>query len=430
MSDFPALGFDPVRGNVGTVRELAKQMTDTGVYAREAHAVLKSVQDKKDVWTGDAAKAFTDKLGDLPGYLDDAHVSLGDAGKALTAWSDQLEAHQRRAQELEQQARQAIAAAEQADAAASAANTKADTPITYDANNPAAAQVAQQQAQANATAATQAAQAAGQAWAAVEDIRRQAQDLRDRWEDDARVCADALNTAGERAPDKGVFESIGDAFSAAGDWVVDHLGAIGDVAGIISAVAGALSFIPVLAPITGPIALAAGGVALLAHGGEMVAEGKWTDPSAWVGLGTDMLGVLPGVGAVSKGMSAATDTLQVVDGLGTAATTGGRVLLQEAGQVAEPAKMFASLGEKVAGAVGGNADTIAKVTQNTLNLGAQVPVAADLIVGNDTTKDIKDATGYGAGAVAGGQSVGEWGKAASGLGGLGNSLSSFARALG
>lgn len=239
-----------------------------------------------------------------------------------------------------------------------------------------------------------------------------------------------MNRAGERAPDKGFFESIGDALSAAGGWVVDHLGAIGDVAGIISAVAGALSFIPVLAPITGPIALAAGGVALLAHGGEMAAEGKWTDPSAWVGLGTDMLSVLPGVGAVSKGMSAATDTLQVVDGLGTAATVGGRVVLQEAGQVAEPAKIFASLGEKVASAVGGNADTIAKATQNTLNLSVQVPVAADLIGGNETTKDIKGATGYGAGAAAAGQSFGQWGKSASGLGELGSSLARFARVVG
>ncbi|NKQ52992.1 hypothetical protein HFP15_08875 [Amycolatopsis sp. K13G38] len=429
MADYPALGFDPARGNVGTVRELAKQMTDTGGYAREAHRVLKSVQDKKDVWTGDAAKAFRDKLGDLPGYLDDAHVSLEDAGKALTSWSDRLEAHQRRARELEQQAKQAIAAAEQADAAARTASAKADTPIAYNANDPAAAQSAQQQAQANAEAVDQANQAAGAAWAKVDDIRRQAQDLRDRWEDDAGVCADALNRAAERAPEKGFFESIGDAFSSAGDWVMNNLGAIGDVAGIVSAVAGALSFIPVLAPVTGPIALAAGGVALLAHGGEMVKEGKWTEPSAWVGLGTDMLGVLPGVGAVSKGMSAATDSLQMVDGLSTAATTGGRVILQEAGDVAKPAKLFTSLGNKVADTIGGNPDTIAKATQNTLNLGAQAPVAADLIVGNDTTKTAKDATGYAAGAVASGQSVGEWGKAATGIVGLGNSLSNFARAL-
>lgn len=84
------------------------------------------------------------------------------------------------ARELEQEARQAIAAAEQADAVAREANAKADTPIAYDAHDPATARAAQQQAQANATAATQANQTVGQAWASVDDIRPQAQDLRDR----------------------------------------------------------------------------------------------------------------------------------------------------------------------------------------------------------------------------------------------------------
>ncbi|WP_158056901.1 hypothetical protein [Saccharomonospora sp. CUA-673] len=46
---YPALGFDPARGNVGTVRELASQMSDTATYAGEAHEVLVSVQQNKDV---------------------------------------------------------------------------------------------------------------------------------------------------------------------------------------------------------------------------------------------------------------------------------------------------------------------------------------------------------------------------------------------
>ncbi|MFD1050256.1 hypothetical protein ACFQ1S_34405, partial [Kibdelosporangium lantanae] len=75
-ADFPALEFDPAVGNVATVRDLARQMTDTGTYAKEAHEVLKSIQDKKDVWTGEASKAFAGKLGELPKYLDDAQESL------------------------------------------------------------------------------------------------------------------------------------------------------------------------------------------------------------------------------------------------------------------------------------------------------------------------------------------------------------------
>ena len=396
---YPSLGFDPARGNVGTVRALARQMTDTGTYAKEAHDALRSVQHNKDVWTGNAAKAFSEKLGDLPGYLDDAHASLEQAGEALKAWSHRLEGHQKHARELEDQARQAIFAAEQADAAAQ---------------------------QARPDAAEQANQAAASAWDKVVEICRHAADLRDVWEDDARICSEALNEAGDRAPDTGFFDALGD---AAG-WVTDHLGVIGDVAGVISAVAGVLAFIPVLAPVAGPLALIAGGVALAAHGAEMVAEDKWDEPNAWVGLGGDFLGVLPGVGAVSKGMSAATDTLHVVDGLGTAASTGTRAFLAEAGQVAEPAKMFAALGKKAEATLGGNADTIAKAVQNTTSLGVQAPVVADNVIGGETTENIKDGVGYGAGAVAAGQSVGEWSKVGTGLSQLGSSLSDFARAVG
>ncbi|MCP2252245.1 hypothetical protein LY13_000984 [Prauserella aidingensis] len=431
MSDeqFPSLGFDPAPGNPGTVAGLAKQMSDTGVYAREAHEVITSIQNKKDTWIGEAAKAFADKVGELPGYLDAAHTSLRDAGKALSTWKESLKEHQSNATELEEECRKAIQNAEQADAAAQQATTQANTPVAS-GSDPASVESARQQQQADVDAAADARRAAGQAWGKVEDIRRKARELRSAWEQDARSCAETLRTAADRAPDKGFFESIGDAFSAAGSWIGDHLGEIGDVAGMISAVAGALSFIPVLAPVTGPIALAAGGVALAAHGGEMVKEDKWDEPGAWVGLGADALGVLPGVGAVSKGMSMATDSLQVVDGLAPAAMSGGKVLLQEAGQVAKPAQLMSSFGEKVASTVGGNADTIAKTVQNTFSLGSQVPTGLDMAIGNDTTNAIKSGTGYAAGGMAGVQSVGQWGQTGSALSDLGSSLAGFASAVG
>src|SRR5690606_26551410 len=178
----------------------------------------------------------------------------------------------------EEAAKKASAEAEQADAAAQKANAEANTPVMHD-GSPGAVQAAQSQVDEKAQAASAANRAAGAAWDRVDGIRRQAQQLMETWNQDGAACAEQLNRAAELAPDKGFFESIGDALAGAGDWVMDHLGEIGDVAGMISAVAGALSFIPVLAPFTGPIALAAGGVALAAHGGEMVKEGKWDEPS-------------------------------------------------------------------------------------------------------------------------------------------------------
>ncbi|MBB3661169.1 uncharacterized protein YukE [Prauserella sediminis] len=425
---FPSLGFDPAPGNPKTVGGLAKRMTDTSVYAKEAHEVITSIQDKKDTWTGEAAKAFADKVGELPEYLDAAHTSLRDAGKALSAWKDALTQHQGKAGKLEEECRKAIEKAEQADVAAQQAAAQANTPIAS-GSDPASVDSARQQQVTEANAAAEAKRAAGEAWGKVDDIRKKARDLKDTWEDDARTCAEKLQDAAYEAPG-GFWESVGDVFAQAGDWIGDHLGEIGDVAGMISAVAGALSFIPVLAPVTGPIALVAGGVALAAHGGEMIKEEKWDEPGAWVGLGADVLGVLPGVGAVSKGMSMATDSLQVVDGLAPAAMSGGKVLLQEAGQVAKPAQVMSSLGEKVASTVGGNADTIAKTVQNTFSLGSQVPTGVDMAVGNETTDAIKSGTGYVAGGMAGLQSVGQWGQTGSALSDLGSSLAGFARAVG
>ncbi|WP_298181954.1 hypothetical protein [Saccharomonospora sp.] len=432
MSDnkYPNLGFDPAPGNVSSVRDLAQQATDTGIYAREAHDVLVSIQGKKDVWTGEAAKAFADRIGDLPEYVENAHISLKNAGKALDTWADRLETHQKRAAELEEEARKAVEAAEKADAAAQEASAKANVSIAYDPGDPSSAEAARQELQSRADAAAEARGKADRAWGSVEEIRRQARNLQDTWEDDARKCAEALNRAAEHAPDKGMFEAIGDALSAAGEWVLGNLGPIGDVAGMISAVAGALSFIPCLAPITGPIALISGGVALAAHCGEMVAEGKWTDINAWGGLGTDVLGLVPGVGAATKGFSAATDTFQMVEGLGTAAGTGTRVFLQEAGTVAKPAEMFKWWGNRTSDLIGGDAGIIAKASQSTVNLGLQAPVAADLFIGNDTTEDVKNATGWVSGGAAGGSTVGTWGEGLDGIKGLGTSLSSFVKALG
>lgn len=114
MAEYPNLGFDPARGNVATVRILAEQITDTGTYAKEAYEAIQAVRENRDVWTGEAARAFAGRLGELPNYLDDARSSMEIAGKALTAWSDDLERHQREARLLEEEARTAIAAANEA----------------------------------------------------------------------------------------------------------------------------------------------------------------------------------------------------------------------------------------------------------------------------------------------------------------------------
>lgn len=416
-AEFPALGFDPARGNVNTVRDLARQMLDTADYAKEAHEVLQSSKDKRDVWQGQAADAWNAKLGELPQYLDAAHTSLEGAGRGLQTWSDKLQAHQAKAHELEQQCKQAIQQAQQADAAAAQAG-QANAPIAYDANNPAAADAANAQAQANADAADRASSAASEAWDRVDDIRRQAEDLRDRYEDDAKACQDALSAAGDKAPSTSWLDS-------AGDWVGDHLKDIGDWAGVVGAVAGVLAFIPVLTPVMGPIALVAGGVALAAHGADMVKNDKLTQPSAWVGLGADVVGMLPGVGAVSRGVAAAGRTLREVDGLGAAAAVGGRTMMRHATEAPEAAKVFRTLGGKISTA---HERTIARATQNTLALGTSGNTA--LSKTGVLPREVSTPAGHVGSGITGAKSWGTWGKTGNALSMAGTSLANFARACG
>lgn len=398
--DFPALGFDPARGSTTAVRSLAQQMIDTGRYAREAYGVLKAVQDKKDVWTGQAAEAFASNLDQLPEHLDKGQESLAKAGKALDEWAGKLEAHQAKATDLERRAKEAIKAAEQADSAAKRADA-ANTPISYDANDPAAAQQANKQAQTRANAAASAHQDADAAWETVKEIRKQAGSVREWWEEDARTCSKALKDAADDAPKESFFDSLGKMFDDFGGWFKDHVGEIGDIAGIVSAVAGALSFIPVLAPVCGPIAIGAGAIALAAHGADMVMNEKYDDPNAWVGLGGDALGLIPGVGAVSKGVDAGADAMsgaeRAVDlaSAGDGVKAGARAIGEDVGGSA--AKPFQYLAEK---GMGGGAvldpattSNVAKGFDAGTNVSLQTPNAVGLFDTSDDTAHAKNAAG-------------------------------------
>lgn len=401
MADFPCLGFDPAGGNVVTVQDLAKEITDTGTYAKEAYESIKAVQDNRDLWTGEAARAFAGRLGELPKYLDDAHASMEMAGKALADWADRLDAHQKEARRLEEECREAIEEAKKADGGLERAEAN-DIPIAYDPNNAQAAQAAQARADANAQAVRDAQTAATNAWDRVDQLRRDAETLRDRWEDDGGICADRLNEAAEKAPDKGFFESFGEMFEDFGRWFEDHIGDIGDIAGIVSAVAGVLAFIPVLTPIMAPVALAAGAVALAAHGTDMVVNEKWDDPEAWSDLAGDAIGLIPGAKAVSAGLRGAGEGIQaaetVVDvGRAVSSSVGGK-LTTEMAEMGNPAKMYQWVADR---ALGGSAllDTatatnVAKGLETSVTLTPQVPTAIGLFEKTEANENAKTATGY------------------------------------
>jgi hypothetical protein len=288
----------------------------------------------------------------------------------------------------------------------------------YDANNQASAQAAQQQAQANATAASQANQAAGDAWDKLEGIRKEAEKLRDTWEDDAKTCADALKSAADEAPTESFLGSLGGMFDDLGGWFKDHLGDIGDIAGIVSAVAGALAFIPVLTPIAGPVAIGAGAIALAAHGADMVVNDKWDDPNAWVSLGGDVVGIIPGVGALSKGFNAAGDAIADVDRLvDVTRATGATGMIDTAGEaiykgattvgseMSSPSKAFEWVAQR---AIGPSAllapemtTNVAKALEGGTSVALQIPSGIGLVDTSDQATGAKNASGTAGAILAG-----------------------------
>jgi hypothetical protein len=124
------------------------------------------------------------------------------------------------------------------------------------------------------------------------------------------------------------------------------LGQVGDIAGAVGAVAGGLALIPVLTPFAAPVALLAGATALVAHGVDMLATDSYDDPNAWIGLGGDAVGLVPGARAV--------------------------------GEIASGTAEAARVGDVVSSAV---------------DVGLQTPPVADLVVGNDVVDDAKDIAG-------------------------------------
>jgi hypothetical protein len=140
--------------------------------------------------------------------------------------------------------------------------------------------------------------------------------------------------------------------------------------------------------------------------------------------------MVPGVGAVTKGMSTATRSLTTVEGLTPALASGGRAALGEITKVAEPAAMWTAISNRVASSAPELAPGLAKTMQNTVDLGVQAPVVINKIAGTDATDQMQTGAGYVGGAEAAGKGVGDVQNAAGHASDMGGALRTFSRALG
>jgi hypothetical protein len=326
---YPALGFDPAPGNPGNVDSLAARTKKAAAALDNAHNSIKRLTGNV-TWAGDAASAFSKKVGELPRYLKDSQEAMSTASSELSKWRAALADYQSTARTYEAQAKEAkgqVASAEKTrDAATSRYNQAASDPA-FRLSGQYFTGPALQDAQAKIDAASARLQQVDgelsaasarldQAERELEEIIKQAERLLAEHQAQARGIASHLRKATENAPDPGFWERLGDQFQKLGhaiqEWCARHkdlLKTIGDWLSNISAVLGILALLTLWCPpLSAGLALASAGLsagALLAHGAAKIG-GADVGVMDLVG---DAIGILPGA-AFAK--TAITGSVKVV----------------------------------------------------------------------------------------------------------------------
>lgn len=304
---YPALGFDPAPGTVGSIQQLVANLGSVARDLGDAHDTMLKVGQGGSIWEGKAAEAFQGKVGELPGYLSKANHSLGDAAKVLDSWATDLSSMQRTAADYEAQA----------EAALRAVTSAQGNPDLGLANQTFDTDQALKDAQGRYDAAKRQLDKAN---ADLEHIREAAKRLLHQHQGLADEVARALRDAKDEAPEEpgffdrigewigGIVDGIKDLAKDAWQFVKDHadlIAKIGDVLSaigtVLSIVAVATSWIPGVNAIT---AAAAVGVSAAAMGAHVLAKAAGADVS-WTKIGFDALGMIPGAGSAKGAVGAA-----------------------------------------------------------------------------------------------------------------------------
>ncbi|MEU3710182.1 hypothetical protein [Streptomyces catenulae] len=283
-------------------------------------------------WEGDAAVAFREELdGALPENLKKAHTSISRAAEALGKWNSSLAGYKDDARKLDNEARAALETLDSAKAKEKEASSNPDLDL---ANQTFDDDASLQNAQARLDKATSSLQRARDALDDAKDnlasIRRRGHDLESEHSSTANENATLIRDAtDELAPEEPNW------FTKAMDWLSDNLT---DVLGTVAAIAGLLALI-----LSGPVGVAFLLIAATASAATLTS--RLSDPTVraslkdgftkgefdadfWsnaVGVAGDALGMVPGVGAVARGVNgavrsagAATEALSLTDHLASA----------------------------------------------------------------------------------------------------------------
>lgn len=308
------LGWNPVPGLPGEVQSLKTKVSNAAKALRSSHQQIERLLGESSHWEGDAASAFRDALdGDLPEYMKNAARSLEKAATQLESWDGTLGSHRELAKKYDDEAKERKAAANTAETRHEEAGKDPDLKLggkEYPSRTEADAATARLRAAEGRL--KEAAGALTKANTAYSDVIKKAKELEGDHTTGAEKVAKQLDEADDKLAPKepGWFsktlDAIGEGLAAAGKFLLDHAGTIGAVAGLLAL------FPTPLAPVFAGIAVVASAASLSKN---LASEdfrdsltGKYGGMeafSAWASVGGDTLGMLPGVGALSRAGSEA-----------------------------------------------------------------------------------------------------------------------------
>ncbi|MDU0255974.1 hypothetical protein RVN83_23215 [Streptomyces sp. PU10] len=334
--DYPHLGFNPVPGDTETVRGLEKKLSGCATVLQEAYDLVTKLLDGS-YWKGDAAVAFREQLdgGPLPLNLKNAAHSVRKAARQLDRWEGELDDFQRRARKLEGDAKDAQAVVDRAQGRVKRAGADAD--LKKDGADGDTAQKALTRANGDLD----------DAQAELRKIIGKAERLAEEHEEKAGYRARKIRDATKKLVphEPGWFDEVLDWL---GDNLPDILSFVAGVIGVVALLfAGPLGLATVAALLLTASGLSATALGLRLGDAEVraslvdgITKGEF-DADFWsnaVSAGADFMGVLPGLGAVSKGAIEAADSIQTssraLDVWQKLATYGSKSL-DEAAQIAE-----------------------------------------------------------------------------------------------
>ncbi|WP_316773747.1 putative T7SS-secreted protein [Streptomyces sasae] len=334
--NYPHLGFNPTPGDTDAVHNLSTKLGNCAKVLEESHGLVTKLMDGS-YWEGDAAVAFREQIegGPLPLNLKNAAHSIRKAARQLNSWEGELEEFQRRARKLELEAKDAQDALDAAKGNASKAK-----------NDPGLEGKGGEHDRARKSL-TQANTAVETAQSELDKIIGRAKKLAEEHEEKAQYRAGKIRDATHKlAPhEPGWLEEFG-------DWFTENLpdilsftaGVIGLVALFVATggVAAAVLLLTAAALSASALTMRLTDSEVLASLKDGITKGEF-DSDFWgnvVSLGGDVLGAIPGLGAVGLGARGAVNALRA----GEEALTLGKVLTTLGSKTMTQAQAISNLG--------------------------------------------------------------------------------------